>query len=89
MARASLLSGWSGSRDLNPGPPAPEAGALPCCATPRYENDPVGPYNLIIEVPALLAKCGPSPGLRRCPLAEGIVTRQKLFRLAQVFGRLH
>ena len=26
---------WSGSRDLNPGPPAPKAGALPDCATPR------------------------------------------------------
>ena len=25
----------SGRRDLNPGPPAPEAGALPDCATPR------------------------------------------------------
>ena len=28
--------GKSGRRDLNPGPPAPEAGALPGCATPRY-----------------------------------------------------
>ena len=27
--------GKSGRRDLNPGPPAPEAGALPGCATPR------------------------------------------------------
>src|SRR5690606_547764 len=26
---------WSGCRDLNPGPPAPKAGALPNCATPR------------------------------------------------------
>jgi hypothetical protein len=25
----------SGSRDLNPRPPAPKAGALPSCATPR------------------------------------------------------
>ncbi len=25
----------SGRRDLNPRPPAPEAGALPSCATPR------------------------------------------------------
>ena len=26
---------WSGRRDSNPGPPAPKAGALPGCATPR------------------------------------------------------
>jgi hypothetical protein len=26
---------WSGCRDLNPGPPAPKAGALPSCATSR------------------------------------------------------
>ena len=26
---------WSGCRDSNSGPPAPEAGALPGCATPR------------------------------------------------------
>src|SRR5258707_602059 len=28
---------WSGRRDLNRGPPAPKAGALPGCATPRHE----------------------------------------------------
>src|SRR4029077_2550597 len=27
---------WSGRRDLNSGPPAPKAGALPGCATPRH-----------------------------------------------------
>ena len=27
--------GWSGRRDLNPRQPAPKAGALPDCATPR------------------------------------------------------
>jgi hypothetical protein len=26
----------SGRRDSNPGPPAPKAGALPDCATPRH-----------------------------------------------------
>ncbi|GEM_PF-3941387 len=26
---------WSGHQDLNLGPPAPKAGALPGCATPR------------------------------------------------------
>src|SRR2546422_1834155 len=28
-------SGWSGRRDLNPRPLAPQASALPGCATPR------------------------------------------------------
>src|SRR6266852_1364730 len=28
---------WSGRADLNRGPPAPKAGALPGCATPRHE----------------------------------------------------
>src|SRR5579883_1716564 len=28
---------WSGRPDLNRGPPAPKAGALPGCATPRRE----------------------------------------------------
>ena len=27
---------WSGCRDSNPGPPAPQAGALPGCATSRW-----------------------------------------------------
>src|SRR5580704_5690455 len=30
-------SKWSGRADLNRGPPAPKAGALPGCATPRHE----------------------------------------------------
>src|SRR5579862_9037091 len=31
-----LVSKWSGRPDLNRGPPAPKAGALPGCATPRH-----------------------------------------------------
>jgi hypothetical protein len=30
----------SGRRDSNPGPPAPKAGALPDCATPRRDSTP-------------------------------------------------
>ena len=30
-------SGWSGREDLNLRPPAPKAGALPGCATPRFQ----------------------------------------------------
>ena len=73
---------WSGSRDLNPGPPAPEAGALPGCATPRHENDPKGPYNLIIEVPSASRQMRAAADIRQALVTEGIVTRQKLFRLA-------
>src|SRR5262249_43541817 len=32
---AGRTSKWSGRRDLNAGPPGPEPGALPDCATPR------------------------------------------------------
>ena len=35
MKRANFESDWSGRADLNRGPPAPKAGALPGCATPR------------------------------------------------------
>ena len=39
-------AGWSGSRDLNPGPLRPERSALPDCATPRQTSDPVmGPLD--------------------------------------------
>jgi hypothetical protein len=34
-----LLDKWSGRADLNRGPPAPKAGALPGCATPRLSFD--------------------------------------------------
>src|ERR1700739_4015345 len=33
---ASRRKDWSGRPDLNRGPPAPKAGALPGCATPRH-----------------------------------------------------
>ena len=46
--RARPRKGWtpshrtsgSGRRDSNPGPPAPKAGALPDCATPRRRTTP-------------------------------------------------
>src|SRR5277367_329189 len=33
----NLMRSWSGRGDLNSRPPAPKAGALPGCATPRHE----------------------------------------------------
>ena len=38
---------WSGRADLNRGPPAPKAGALPGCATPRL--------HLIVAAPVVLS----------------------------------
>ncbi len=35
---APVLSQWSGREDLNLRPPAPKAGALPGCATPRLHR---------------------------------------------------
>src|SRR6266700_6390664 len=35
---AGQMLAWSGRPDLNRRPPAPKAGALPGCATPRHET---------------------------------------------------
>ena len=35
---------WSGREDLNLRPPAPHAGALPSCATPREGTDYIASY---------------------------------------------
>ena len=39
---SGLLKVWSGRPDSNPRPPAPHAGALPGCATPRTADSEVG-----------------------------------------------
>src|SRR5436853_2878303 len=39
-----LLYFWSGREDLNLRPPAPKAGALPGCATPRTLENPITYY---------------------------------------------
>jgi hypothetical protein len=36
--RSRKRARWSGRGDLNSRPPAPKAGALPGCATPRHED---------------------------------------------------
>jgi len=38
---ASRRKYWSGRPDLNRRPPAPKAGALPGCATPRHVRHPI------------------------------------------------
>lgn len=44
---------WSGRRDLNPGPLAPEASALPSCATPRRLQSSV----VLVPRVALCRRC--------------------------------
>src|SRR5690606_33659972 len=45
---------WSGRRDSNPRPPAPQAGALPGCATPRRHG-----FFLILRVARIVAGLPP------------------------------
>jgi hypothetical protein len=47
---------WSGRPDLNRRPPAPKAGALPGCATPRH-NEPLD-YTLCNFKPESALRCG-------------------------------
>jgi hypothetical protein len=56
--RVSRGKDWSGRRDLNSGPPAPKAGALPGCATPRQTNPPILLYYLgLVPVRAIANLC--------------------------------
>ena len=51
---------WSGRPDLNRGPPAPKAGALPGCATPRHEvrKDYKGlPNKLLLHLDNFVCNC--------------------------------
>jgi hypothetical protein len=51
---------WSGCRDLNPGPPAPKAGALPSCATSReIAGSNCSPSRVVC--PSSAASCELSP----------------------------
>src|SRR5262245_17758691 len=47
---------WSGRRDLNAGPPGPEPGALPDCATPRPRRKPANGSSNVgrVSTPTLL-----------------------------------
>ena len=40
---------WSGWRDSNPRHPAPKAGALPNCATPRFSFSVAGQFKTTLE----------------------------------------
>ena len=74
-------SRWSGCRDLNPGPPRPERGALPSCATSRghrrYGTSSVGSVPIRspagqprkVERPAARRRVAPSAprGSNCCP----------------------
>lgn len=65
---------WSGWRDSNPQPPAPEAGALPGCATPRNEkviprSRPSSPHGL--GCPTLHDLTGAQDRSRTCTSTRG------------------
>src|SRR5213594_892859 len=69
---------WSGREDLNLRPPAPKAGALPDCATPRL------PARTSVQQLYRLS-CSPahaSRGERRLPLARGVGVEHELERVA-------
>src|SRR6266852_3607022 len=60
---------WSGRADLNRGPPAPKAGALPGCATPRLycSTDSkllprTAPRRALATCPAFGANCAKTVG---------------------------
>src|SRR6202000_1181101 len=65
----------SGRPDLNRGPPAPKAGALPGCATPRGRrsviNGRIGPGDLPVSLGARMAEIQPIPALRYDPDRTG------------------
>src|SRR5687767_1814769 len=45
FSRTRATGIWSGREDLNLRPPAPKAGALPGCATPRSGTEVYGPFS--------------------------------------------
>src|SRR6266849_6262814 len=54
----------SGREDLNLRHPAPKAGALPGCATPRHYSQTIGEGS--IEAPEWQRQSRPCPGCARC-----------------------
>src|ERR1700733_5767718 len=66
---------WSGRADLNRGPPAPKAGALPGCATPRL--------NCSTDSKSLPRTCvheGPRGSLRFCCVLVANCVRTNLIQ---------
>ena len=61
IKRVSPLFNWSGRGDSNARPPAPKAGALPGCATPRHTEYPSFHHNTGVSGLAEMA----SDGLQR------------------------
>jgi hypothetical protein len=55
---------WSGCRDSNPGPPDPQSGALPGCATSRSYRRTLAPWHLAPTFATLARRCGVA-GARR------------------------
>src|ERR1700746_809894 len=56
---------WSGRGDLNARPPAPKAGALPGCATPRHPDCTSRLRNLAIKDDCCVRRHVAAPGVSR------------------------
>src|SRR5579859_4250410 len=64
---------WSGRADLNRGPPAPKAGALPGCATPRQNKTATSlPFHPKGRC-AIHATFHPPPAVLGIALQQGII----------------
>ncbi|MBP1685605.1 MAG: hypothetical protein H6Q33_1748 [Deltaproteobacteria bacterium] len=75
--------GKSGRRDLNPRPLAPQASALPVCATPRHCTTAMRHLAVGAELlPASVPLCGPK---LNCP--RGLCAGSAIERLPQAFAR--
>jgi hypothetical protein len=82
---------WSGRADLNRGPPAPKAGALPGCATPRHllridstavldfpSTAPAPTAHELCKIDVVSSRCAQSSGLQVAENKERFCTLELL-----------
>src|SRR4051812_25742987 len=71
---------WSGRLDSNQRPPAPKAGALPGCATPRPDRETALSHRASAETVSADRTCGPHvrPGLSSGPSIDLLRARSML-----------
>ena len=73
----TLNEGWSGCRDLNPGPRGPEPRALPDCATARRDKDTVNVFSI---------QC-PTQTCKRQDKLAGEICQEFYFQLSALIDR--
>src|SRR3954464_7041094 len=85
-ATRRFRQGGSGREDSNLRPPAPKAGALPGCATPRRSDggvylDPRGPRKAAsVLPPGQRFEHGPQPQKRTSAMAQAVLLRRRQLR---------